>query len=227
MKGQTIAVTGAAGRLGRELVAELVRREANVAAIVMNDAEARLVPSGRSSRVESFIMNVTESRSVCDGFERIASRFSGLDGLVHTVGGWAMTPLLETGRQRWDDMMALNLTSAFLCFREASRVMVTGDGGWLVGISSGQGAERGAGGQSAYSAGKAGVLRLVEAVGEELADRGVSTLAVAPSMILFDDDSDWDGVPVGDVVAACLSPWSDDPPESGGLRRAYGTLEPG
>jgi 3-oxoacyl-[acyl-carrier protein] reductase len=224
MNGKTIAVTGAVGRLGRHVLEELENRGANVAAIVLNDAEARLVPSGQNGRTESFVVDVTDEESVRNGFERIADRFKGLDGLVHTVGAWGMTPILETSRSDWENLILLNLTSAFLCFREAGRLMSAGSGGTLVAITSSQGADRAAGGQGAYSAAKAGVVRLVEAAADELSPHGITSLAVAPSMIIFDPSSGEVGVHVTEVVSACLQPWSDSAPASGEVLRVYGSI---
>ena len=91
-------------------------------------------------------------------------------------------------------------------------------------ITAGQGADRGEPGQSAYSAAKGGVVRLVEAAAGELAGRGIRTLAVAPSMILFNPASTERGVHVAEVVRACLSPFGPTPPPSGHTLRVYGSL---
>ena len=218
MNRQTIAVTGAAGRLGSYLLEELVDRGARVAAFVLNDEEASRVKA--HERVSIHRADLGAEASVREAFQGIGE----LSGLVHTVGGWGMTPLLETSKADFEKLVSLNLTTAFLCFREAARGMP--GGGWLVAMASGQGADRGAPGQAAYSAAKAGVVRLVESVAAELAADGIQTLAVAPSMILFDPNSGEKGVSVHQVVRTCLSPWSDHPPQSGSVIRAYGTLTP-
>ncbi len=218
MEGSTIAVTGAAGRLGSHIVATARKRGVTVAAIVLNDGEASLIPEG----IATFEMNLTDEESVRDGFESMHDYLGNLDGVIHTVGAWGMTPLLDTPLANWQKLISLNLTTAFLCFKEAARH--TRSGGALVAITSGQGADRGAPGQSAYSAAKGGVVRLVEAAGAELAGKGIRTLAVAPSMILFDAASSERGVHVSEVAAACLSPFGPTPPPSGHTLRVYGTL---
>lgn len=220
-RGKIVAVTGAAGRLGSHVVERLLQGDARVAALVLNDAEAAQLPPHR--HLTSFQVNVTDPDSVADGMAAIIREFGALDGLIHTVGGWAMTPLLESSVADWNRILALNLTSTFLCCREAARVMRSG--GALVAITAGQGVDRGVGGQAAYSAAKAGVMRLLEAASEELADRGIRTLAVAPSMILFDPESTEKGVQVADVVQACLSSLLPDGPPTGATVRVYGTLQ--
>lgn len=217
MEGKTIVVTGAAGRLGREIVARARKKGMTVAAAVLNELEARQIPEG----VATFEINVTNEASVREGFAGIQDYLGDFDGLIHTVGAWGMTPLLKTELAEWQKLMALNLTSTFLCFRDAARH--TRPGGALVAISAGQGVDRGAAGQSAYSAAKGGVARLVESVGAELADRGIRTLAVAPSTILFDPNSTERGVHVAEVARACLSAFGTPPPATGSVFRVYGS----
>ncbi|NNE70938.1 MAG: SDR family NAD(P)-dependent oxidoreductase [Rhodothermales bacterium] len=217
MEGKTIVVTGAAGRLGRHVVDLARKRGVTVAAVVLNEQEARQIPEG----VATFEMNVTHESDVVSGFAGIQDYLGDLDGVIHTVGAWGMTPLLSTDLANWQKLMTLNLTSAFLVFREAARH--TRRGGALVAIAAGQGVDRGAPGQAAYSAAKAGVMRLVEAAGAELAEKQIRTLAVAPSTILFDPASTDPGVHVAEVARACLAPFSNTPPASGTTFRVYGS----
>lgn len=222
-QGRVAVVTGASGRLGREVSAAFEDEGAQVAAIVRRGADARLVPVSPGSRVRAFPCDVTDESSVRETFAQIAEQLGRVDALVHTVGAWASTPLLETSADEWERLIRVNLLSTFLCFREAARIMAVGDGGGLVAIASGQGADRGVANQSAYSAAKAGVIRLIESTARELADEGITARAVAPSTILYDDDGT-PGVPVRTVVRLCVDcshPESNIP--TGAVIRAYGT----
>ncbi len=221
--GRVVVVTGAAGRLGRLVAGALEEEGAQVAALVRTGAEARLVPVGPGSQVRSYPCDVTDESSVRGGFRQIAEQWGRVDALVHTVGAWAATPLLDTSAEAWEHLVRVNLLSTFLCFREAARLMGAGEGGSLVAVASMQGADRGAAGQSAYSAAKAGVIRIVESAARELAGQGITARAVAPSTILFDEDGT-PGVRAGTVVRLCLDcarPGSLLP--SGAVIRAYGT----
>ena len=92
----------------------------------------------------------------------------------------------------------------------------------MVAIASRQGADRAPSEQAAYAASKAGVIRLVEAIGAEFADRGVTARVVAPSMILF-DGMDGPGISAMDLARMCVDladpTW---PMANGSLLRAYG-----
>ncbi|MFQ5568972.1 MAG: SDR family NAD(P)-dependent oxidoreductase [Rhodothermales bacterium] len=221
LEGWVVVITGAAGRLGRRMVSRFAEHGATIAAVDVQ-ADAMVLPEGARGR--AFGVNVTDEAAVQVGFQQIGEAFGRVDALVHTVGAWDGRPFLDTSLDAWNRMVDLNLTSAFLCFREALRLM-QGHGGRLIGIASGQGADRGRAQQGGYSAAKAGVVRLVEAVAEEMEGSGITAHAIAPSMILFEENSDQKGVAVSHIVDLALylcSPAGDA--LNGATLRAYGSL---
>ena len=147
-------------------------------------------------------VDLTSETDVVRAFEAVHQLYGSIYALVHTVGMWAMKSLSATTMQDWRTMMEVNLTSTFLCFREAARFMGEG-GGRLVGITAAQGADRGQPEQAAYAASKAGVIRLVEATAQEYASRGITTHALAPGMIVYDGHTA-EGVRASDLVSAAL-----------------------
>jgi len=221
LANHVVVVNGAAGRLGRVVCAHLAAAGATVVAV---DREAPEPPDAgeRPARFVGVAADVTDESGVRHAFA-VAAESGPITGLIHTVGMWAGAPLAETGLDAWETLLRVNLTSAFLAFREASRRMA--DGGRLVAIASGQGADRGVAEQAGYSASKAGVVRLVESATAELAPRGITAAAVAPSTILFgDEDPGTPGVAVDEIAALCvrlLGP--DGAAHAGETIRAYGT----
>lgn len=214
-----VVVTGAAGRLGGRMMQRFADQGARVAAI---DQDPCRLPAGAPGQV--FKANVTDETEVVALFQQIGETFGAIDALVHTVGAWAGRPFLDTSLDDWEEIVRLNLTSAFLCFREAARLM-QGRGGRLIGIASGQGADRGRAQQGAYSAAKAGIVRLVEAVAEEFEGTGITAHAIAPSSIVFDEAGDQKGVPVSDLVDLALYLCGPAGASlNGATLRAYGTL---
>ncbi len=200
LRGQIIAVTGADGRLGQQVVQQLARQGATIAAIVLNEELAARIPFPEDAEGWAFPCDVTQEESVQRCFEAISRQFGGVDVLVHTVGGWASSDLHETSLDEWNRLLCLNLTSTFLCFREATRYM-TGRKGRLIAVASAQGADRGVAGQAAYSASKAGVIRLVESVAAEFYGH-ITAHAIAPSTLVGGDE-EGAGVRVGDVAELC------------------------
>ncbi len=212
-----VVVTGAAGRLGRLMARGFADQKAHVAAIVRNraasDIPGRLFPA-----------NLADEADTARVFANIQAAFGPVDVLVHTVGGWAETPLMETSLEEWDRLLRINLTTTFLCFREAARHMPL-HGGRLIAFASGQGADRGRARQSAYAAAKAGVVRVVESLAEELAPAGITTHAIAPSYVLFEDHGAARGVHAASLVDLAL--YVAGPAGAslnGATLRAYGTL---
>ena len=214
-----VVVTGAAGRLGSRMMQGFADHGATVAAI---DRDPSQLPAGAPAKV--FKANVTDEAEVVASFQQIGETFGPIDALVHTVGAWAGRPFLDTSLDDWEKIVHVNLTSAFLCFREAARLM-QGHGGRLIGIASGHGADRGRAQQGGYSAAKAGIVRLVEAVAEEFEGTGITAHAIAPSFILFDEAGDQKGVPVSDLVDLALYLCGPAGASlNGATLRAYGTL---
>jgi 3-oxoacyl-[acyl-carrier protein] reductase len=221
LKGKVVVVTGAGGRLGQHIVPLLAQHGAQIAALVLTSEEAEVIPFPESAEGWAFEADLTDEAVVASRFAQIKEKFGRVDVLIHTVGGWGAKPFLDTSLEDWRKIMNLNLTTAFLCFREAARAME--EGGRLIAIASGQGADRGAAQQGAYSAGKAGVIRLVESVGAELGSRGITAHAIAPSTLLFDEDSGEKGVPARRVAEVCLLLCGDTGSALNGTTiRAYG-----
>ena len=214
-----VVITGAGGRLGQRMLAAFAEHGATVVA-VGRDAEAIPFPEGATGR--SFSADMTDEADVERLFHQIDEAFSSLSAVIHTVGAWAGQPLTETTLDDFRAMMDVNLTSTFLCFREAARRMEA-HGGRLVAMASGQGADRGQAEQYAYSAAKAGVVRLVEAIADEFDGTGLTAHAIAPSFILFDEEGD--GVPASDLVNLALYLCTPAGAAlNGATLRAYGRL---
>ena len=216
LSGKTIILTGAFGRLGRILTRRLLDDGATVAGIDRHTAD----PVVDSDRLHLFKADVSDEGDVEEVFAQIHDAVGSADGLVHTVGMWDGQPFAETPLEDWERMLRVNLTSTFLCFRAAVRQM-NETGGRLVGIASRQGADGGVAEQAAYSASKAGLIRIVESIAAEY-DGRITAAAVAPSTILFGGDGD--GVAAEQVAALCAYLCTDGGAvHNGTVLRAYGT----
>ena len=201
MSTPTVVVTGANGRLGGRLSEALVEEASyRVAHIVRTEEQAERLSRELGDDRGVFAADVTEDSAVEACFDRIGEEFGSIYGVIHTVGAWGETPLVGGDPESWRRMVDINLTSTYLVFRAALGRL--GDEGRLIAFTSEQGADGGVGGQSAYSAAKAGVARLVESAAEETAS-GVTVHAVAPSFIRFDPEAETSGVEPEEIVAAC------------------------
>lgn len=160
---QTAVVTGGSGGIGSEVVREL------------RDRRWTVVSLSRSEGVD-----VSDEKQVVTAFERLDS----LDALVHCAAVLVKRRLTDMSAEEWDVQLDSGLRGAFLCSREAFRLM-RGRGGSIVMVSSLSGvfgAEKFPG-MSAYVAAKSGLAGLVEALAVEGRESGIRVNAVSPGAV--------------------------------------------
>jgi NAD(P)-dependent dehydrogenase (short-subunit alcohol dehydrogenase family) len=119
-------VTGAGSGIGRASALALLRDGWSVALAGRRadalEATAKLAPAG--SRVLSLPTDVTDEDSVRALFEQVVAKFGRVDLLFNNAGtGSPPVPLEEFNLAKWRQIVDVNLTGAFLCLREAFRVM--------------------------------------------------------------------------------------------------------
>jgi NAD(P)-dependent dehydrogenase (short-subunit alcohol dehydrogenase family) len=108
-------------------------------------------------------------------------QFGGLDIAVNNAGiVGAIGPLAEISDEQWQDVLATNLTAAFLGARSQIPAMLDRGGGSIVFTSSFVGTSVGLPGMSAYGASKAGLMGLVKGITADYAVRGIRANAVLP-----------------------------------------------
>jgi 3-oxoacyl-[acyl-carrier protein] reductase len=156
-------VTGGAGAIGTAICDRL---RADGLTVVVADLQTGV--------------DVTDETSVREVFDQAASR-GHLRAVVLAAGIVARGPVTDMDLADWQHVLDTNLTSAFICGREAARRM-TGPGA-IVFISS-QAGRKGAAGWSAYCASKFGMIGFMEALAQELAPRNVRCNAVCPGSVL-------------------------------------------
>ena len=160
---QTAVVTGGSGAIGGEIVKELRARGWKVVSL--------------SRREGCDISNETQ---VMEAFSRLKS----LDALINCAAVLIKKPLLRMSAEDWDEQLGAGLRGAFLCSREAFRLM-QGRGGSIVMISSLSGvagAEKFPG-MAAYVAAKSGLAGLTEALAAEGREHGIRVNAVSPGAV--------------------------------------------
>jgi NAD(P)-dependent dehydrogenase (short-subunit alcohol dehydrogenase family) len=118
--------------------------------------------------------------------DRAIDELGGLDVLVNNAGGTRFVAPITTLRpEGWDKIIDLNLNAVFHATQLAAQRMIDRGGGSIIQISSVAGVQ-GAEGLSFYSAAKAGVRLMTQAVARELASSGVRLNSIAPGWIATD-----------------------------------------
>jgi NAD(P)-dependent dehydrogenase (short-subunit alcohol dehydrogenase family) len=133
--------------------------------------------------VATFVVDVTDEGAVNDMVTAVVETFGRIDALVNVVGGSRPgKTVLDLPLSEWQTMLALNLTSTFLCCKAALPHLESDGGGAIVNISSGAGV-RGMKANPGYVAAKAGVVGLTKALAIDHGPNGVRVNCIAPGPI--------------------------------------------
>lgn len=178
LSGKTIAVTGAFGFLGSAVVQRLLAQGATVVAIDV--AAAPRDPASLGAAHVHGGVDLGDGAAAKAAFDAIARAHGGLHGLVNIAGGFAWEKVQGGALATWDKLYQMNLRTAVAATQAALPHLP--DGGRIVNIGA-NGAVKAGAGMGAYAASKAGVMRLTEALAEELKDRGITVNALLPSII--------------------------------------------
>jgi 3-oxoacyl-[acyl-carrier protein] reductase/pteridine reductase len=183
MNGKVILVTGAAKRMGRSIALALAREGARVAIHYGNsEAEARATAAecGNAPVFQANLESVAEIREM---FGRVAQHFGRLDGLVNNAARFTRFDPLEIEEADWDFIHSVNLKATFFCCQAAAKIMLAGEGGHIVNISS-LGALKPWAHHAHYGASKAGVVMMTKALAKAWAPK-IAVNTVAPGVIPF------------------------------------------
>ncbi len=188
LSGQIAIVTGASQGLGKAVAIQLGKNGATVCCVARNaDKLAETVDAIKAvgGNAEAMQCDVTNRADVEKLFEEVESKHGKLDILVNNAGITRDTLMPVMTDEQWDEIIAANLTSCFLCSRAASKMMMRKRYGRIINMSSVSGVIGNAG-QTNYSATKAGMIGMTRSLSKELAKRKVTVNAVAPGFIESD-----------------------------------------
>ncbi|MGB9710585.1 MAG: 3-oxoacyl-[acyl-carrier-protein] reductase [Thermodesulfovibrio sp.] len=186
MKGQTAIITGSSRGIGRTTAEEFAKRGVNTVIVDINGGNAEKVAEEIKSLygVETLGVkaDVSNSEDVRKLFDEAVKKFSKIDILVNNAGITRDNLLIRMKDEEWDAVLNINLKGAFLCCREAVKIMSKNKYGRIINIASVV-AFIGNPGQVNYSASKAGLVALTKTLAKEYASRGITVNAVAPGFI--------------------------------------------
>ena len=179
-------VTGASRGIGRAIALRLAREGAAIAVNYRtNEAAARQVVAEitqAGGRALACGADVSVAQQATALVKATVEEFGRVDILVNNAGIVRDAYMLFMKEQDWDDVLAVNLKSAFLCTKAAARQMMKRKWGRVVSISSAAGL-MGDMQRTNYSAAKAGLIGFTKAAARELAGQGITVNAVAPGVI--------------------------------------------
>ena len=184
-KDEVVIVTGAAGNLGAAVVGVLAGRGAQLAAMDRTQAALDQVLAGLAEptrHLGAAGIDLTDPVVCAALVERVLQRFGRVDGLVNTVGTFAMAGIDAADPAQWEFLFKVNLATTLNMCRATVPPMRAAGRGSIVNVGAGAGLKAPAG-MSAYAASKSAVLRLTESLADELKAHGVRANSVLPSTI--------------------------------------------
>jgi acetoacetyl-CoA reductase len=174
-------VTGGTRGIGRSITERLVKDGYRVAANYAGNAEA----AGKCAAelgIKAYAWDVGDYDACAAGIAEIGKDLGPIDVLVNNAGITRDATLHRMTRQQWDDVIRVDLTSAFNLCRLTIEGMRERNFGRIVNISSING-QKGQIGQVNYSAAKAGLIGFTKALAQENAKKGITVNVICPGYI--------------------------------------------
>jgi NAD(P)-dependent dehydrogenase (short-subunit alcohol dehydrogenase family) len=180
---KTFLITGASGNVGRAIAHTFAKAGAKLALVDVNtDALNELITDlgGDSNRYRGFNADLGNPEAI----DTLLADVGVVDGLVHTVGGFAMgDPVHATKLDVFDRMMTLNARIVYLLAGKVASHMIAHKVKGSISIMLARSGGKGAKNQAAYTASKAAATRIMESMALELKEYGIRVNGVSPSII--------------------------------------------
>ena len=187
LEGQVVLVTGASSGIGRATAEAMTREAARVGVNYLKNQK------GAEEAVEA-IRKAGASRGdsrrryppdeVACLVAAVREQWGRIDVLVNNAGDLiARHTLVDMTEEYWDQVMDLNLKSAFLCTQVVWEEMAARKSGCIINVSSIAARNGGGVGVAAYAAAKGGLLAYTKALAKELAPHGIRVNGISPGII--------------------------------------------
>jgi NAD(P)-dependent dehydrogenase (short-subunit alcohol dehydrogenase family) len=179
LSGKVFIVTGAPGALGQAVTACLIARGAKLALLGNRARPGAKRPAGALMYTGVDLSQTDAASEICG---QVFKEMGRIDGLVNLAGGFQWDEIEGSLLESWESMFRANLLTAVVACEAVVPYLLRAKRGAIVNIGA-TGAIKAARGMGAYAASKAGVVKLTEALADEVKDRGITVNAVLPGII--------------------------------------------
>lgn len=185
--GKVAVVTGGAQGIGQAIVKRLFEEGLSVALLDMNEEKAKVAAASIDSsgaRVKSYAVDVSHLEKTRAVFQEVEAALGPVDILVNNAGITRDAMLHKMTEDQWDQVIAVNLKSMFVCCRIVIEGMRSRKYGKIVNLASVS--AFGNIGQTNYGASKGGVIGFTKCLAKESARSKITVNCIAPSYINTD-----------------------------------------
>lgn len=182
-------ITGTRRGIGRAVAEKFAEQGADIACTVRSLSDSVLETQAELEkygvRVMFYASDASDFEQCHEVVERVVADFGRIDILVNNAGITKDGLMLRMSEQQWDDVINVNLKSAFNLIHAVLPVMSRQRSGSIINMSSVVGVS-GNPGQCNYSASKAGMIGLAKSIAKEMGGRGIRANCIAPGFIETD-----------------------------------------
>ena len=179
LSGKVFISTGAFGALGQAVTDCLMSYGARLALVGRRPAVGVKYPA--AALVYSGV-DISRQDAAAEVVAQVFKETGRIDGLLNLAGGFHWGKLEGSTLEGWDSMFRVNLLTAVASCQAVLPYLLRAKSGSIVNVGA-MGAIKAASGMGAYAASKAGVLKLTEALADEVKDHGITVNAVLPSTL--------------------------------------------
>jgi 3-hydroxybutyrate dehydrogenase len=184
LKGKTALVTGSTSGIGLGIALALARQGANIVLNGFGDSKApQAAVAALGVRVGYHGADMSKPAEIEAMMDYAAKDFGGVDILVNNAGIQHVAAVEDFPAERWDAIIAINLSSAFHTTRLAMPAMRKKNWGRIVNVASAHGLVASAQ-KSAYVAAKHGIVGFTKSIALEAATSGITVNAICPGWVL-------------------------------------------
>jgi 3-oxoacyl-[acyl-carrier protein] reductase len=186
LAGKVALITGASRGIGKSIAESFVAQGAEVAFTYLSSIEKGQALekelSINGTKVKGYRSDASDFTQANELVDNVVADFGKIDILVNNAGITKDNLMLRMSETDWDDVLRINLKSAFNMVKAISKPMLKARSGSIINITSVVGV-MGNAGQANYAASKAGMIGFTKSIAKEFGARSIRCNAIAPGFI--------------------------------------------
>ena len=183
LEGKVILITGGSRGIGAAIVKTCHEAGAQVAFTYRSSShQADELVNELGTRVKTYQSDAADYEAAGELIRTVIEDMGAIDGLINNAGITKDNLLMRMSEEQWDQVMHVNLKSAFNLTKHCMRPMMKQRKGSIINMSSVVGMFGNAG-QSNYAASKAGLIGFTKSIAKEVGSRNIRCNAIAPGFI--------------------------------------------